>query len=411
VVTFQETSSTGSITVYPIGESANLGPWAITVVEVIAGEEAASLLVQTNAENPPAPEGQAYVCARISVQNTGDQARSIQMVDFAATGSDGVLRRTQAVVVPEPMLQAVVEPGATTEGWVAITVDDPAVATLWFDAPMLGGSWSDGVFALADGAQAPSVDDFDASDSDVGSDSSAPAAIGETIRVGGWEITIDEVIFGQATFDIADFRYRALGSTNEWVQRGIGLRATVQNLNPFPAFFSDIAFEIADFSGEPWDHTLTMTPPEPDVSQEYLPGATGQGWATFGGWAWTEPELIKVQPFKTGGSARYVIFDGNQPLAADTPLDEETGEQTPETSTEPLDLAVGDLVETTEDLVNFRSEPSSGADIIEELGLGTQLEITGPPVEADGYTWYPAVVVESSQAGYLVQDFVQRSEN
>lgn len=408
MVVFQETSSTGAITVYQIGESANLGPWKITVLETVGGEEASSLMAAANAENPPAPEGQAYLCARISVQNTSDRAQSIQMVDFAATGSDGVLRRTQAVVVPEPMLQAVVEAGAATEGWVAITVNDPAVATLWFDAPMLGGSWADGIFALGDGAQAPVFEDLDASDSETGSDPSSPAAIGETIRIGGWEITIDEVIFGQSIFDIADFRYRALGSNQEWVQRGIGLYATVRNLNPFPAFFSEIAFEIADFSGEPWDHTLTMTPPEPDVSQEYLPGATGQGWATFGGWTWTEPELIKVQPFKTGGSARYVIFDGNQPLAADTPLDEDAGEETP---VESLDLAVGDLVETTEDLVNLRSEPSSSADIIEELALGTQLEISGAPVDADGYTWYPAVVVESSQAGYLVQDFVQRSGN
>lgn len=404
MVALQETSSAGGITIHPIGETASLGPWAITVVEVVSGEEASSLLVQSNAENPPAPEGQVYVCARISAQNNGQGTRSIQMVDFAATGSDGILRRTQAVVVPEPMLQAVVEPGAMAEGWVAITVDDPSVATLWFDAPMLGGSWSDGLFALADGAQAPVFEDLDASDTDAGSDPSAPAAIGETIQVGGWEVTIDEVIFGQAIFDIADFRYRALGDDAEWVQNGIGLYATVRNLNPFPAFFSDIAFEIADFNGEPWDHTLTMTAPEPDVSQEYLPSATVQGWASFGGQPWTAAELIKVQPFKTGGSARYVIFDGNQPLAADTPLDEEAGEEAP---ADPLNVAAGDLVETTEDLVNFRSEPSSGADIIDELALGTQLEITGEPVDADGYTWYPAIVVDTSQAGYLVQDFVQ----
>ncbi len=404
MTTLQETSATGAITINPIGTSATLGPWSITVVEVVSGEEAASFLIQANTENPPAPDGQSYVCARISVQNTGDRARSIQLVDFAATGSDGILRRTQAVIVPEPMLQAIVEPGATTEGWVAITVDDPAVATLWFDAPMLGGSWSDGLFALADGAEAPSFETLVASDTDTGSDPSAPAAIGETIRVGGWEITIDEVIFGEAIFELADFRYRALGPTNDWVQAGIGLYATVRNLNPFPAFFSDIAFEIADFNGEPWDHTLTMTAPEPEVSQEYLPGATGQGWATFGGQPWTEANLIKVQPFKIGGAARYVIFDGNQPVAAGTQLDEDAEDQPAAAA---VTLSPGDLVETTEDLVNFRSEPTSGADIIEELTIGTQLEITGVPVEADGYTWYPAIVVETARAGYLVQDFIQ----
>nr|MBA2469105.1 SH3 domain-containing protein [Chloroflexia bacterium] len=364
-----------------------------------SGEEAASFLIGANTENPPAPDGQAYVCARITAQNTSDRTESLQMVDFAGTGGDGILRRTQAVVVPEPMLQAVVEPGATTEGWIAVTVDDPSVATLWFDAPILGGSWADGIFALADGAPAPVFEPLDATDTDIGGDPANPAAIGETVRVGGWEVTIDEVIFGEAIFEIADFRYRALGSTNSWIQRGIGLYATVRNMNPFPAFFSDIAFEIADFSGEPWDHTLTMTPPEPDVSQEYLPGATGQGWATFGGQTWTAAELIKVQPFKIGGAARYVIFDGNQPVA-DAPAEE----------AEPavaLDLAVGDLVETTEDLVNLRDEPSANAGIAEELPVGTQLEVTGESTDADGYTWYPVIVLETSRAGYVVQDFLQ----
>lgn len=397
----QEMPAAGAATIYAIGETATLGPWEISIVEVVSGEEAASLLIETNAENPPAPEGQSYACARVSARNAGEGARSIQMVDFAATGSDGILRRTQAVVMPDPMLQAVVEPGATTEGWVAITVDDPAVATLWFDAPMLGGSWSDGVFALADGATLPTFEPADASDTDVGAEPSAPAGIGETVTVGGWEVTIDEVIFGQAIFDIADFRYKALGTGDGWVQRGIGLYATVRNLNPFPAFFSDIAFEIADFSGEAWDHTLTMTAPEPEVSQEYLPGATGQGWATFGPEDYAEAQLIKVQPFKIGGAVRYILFDGNSPQAAGGASEDEV-----ETPAEPLELAVGDVIETTEDQVNLRGEPTSSADIIAELALGVQLEVTGEPVEADGYTWYPVIVLETSQAGYVAQDFI-----
>ncbi len=396
------TNAAAVATVYPIGEAATLGPWEITVVEVVSGEEAASLLIETNAENPHAPEGQAYVCARISARNAGDGARSIQMVDFAATGSDGILRRTQAVVMPDPMLQAVVEPGATTEGWVAITVDDPAVATLWFDAPMLGGSWSDGIFALADGAAVPAFELMDASDTDVGAEPSAPAAIGETVTVGGWEVTIDEVIFGQAIFDIADFRYRALGPD----ENGIGLYATVRNLNPFPAFFSDIAFEIADFNGEAWDHTLTMTAPEPEVSQEYLPGASGQGWATFGPEDYGEAQLIKVQPFKIGGAARYIIFDGNTPQTAGGAPEEEAN-----APAEPLDLAVGDVVRTTEDLVNLRAEPSTSADTIDELALGAQMEITGEPVEADGYSWYPVIILNTSQAGYVVEDFIGPTGN
>lgn len=389
--------------IHPIGEPASLGPWTITVSEVIAGEEAWSFLLETNGENPVPPDGLAYVCVRVAAQNTSDQARAVEMVDFAATGSDGVLRRTQAVVVPEPMLQAVVEPGASTEGWLAITVDDPSVATLWFDSPMLGGAWADGVFALGESSVAPIFETLDASSSDskIGSDPSTPAAIGETVRVGGWHVTIDEVITGLAVFEIADFRYQALGTDDGWVQSAIGLRATVRNLNPFPAFFSTIAFELADFAGEPWDHTLMMTPPEPDVSQEYLPGATGQGWAVFGRQPYAEANLIRIQPVRAGGAARYVIFDGQQPASGgESPADESTPPPA-------LDVSLGDLVETSEDLVRLREEPSASAEVVEELPLGTRLEITGEGSDADGYTWYPVTVVDSSQSGYLVADFIR----
>jgi hypothetical protein len=400
VVVAQDTSSPNTSTVHPLGEAAELGIWAITVVEVISGDEANSLMSETNGENPAPLDSLVYVCARISARNLSDQPSSIQMVDFAATGSDGVLRRTQAVVVPEPMLQAVVEPGATTEGWIAATVDDPAGATLWFDGPLLGGTWSDAIFALTDGAAAPPVEEMDASDTDVGSDPASPAAIGDTVTVGGWEVTITDVTLGGGIFDIFDFRTGALGAEDGWINNGAALYVTVRNLNPFPAFFSSIALEIADFDGEPWDHTLTLTAPDPDVSREYLPGASGEGWVTFGGQPWTEYNLVKVSPFKIGGSARYITFGGTP--SESVPEAEATAEDT-----EPLNLAVGDLVETSEDLVNLRSEPSATGEIIEELPLGTQMEISGESSEADNYTWYPVTVVESSAEGFVVQDFIR----
>jgi len=404
VVAVQDISAINSMSLHAIGDTASLGPWAVTVLEVVAGEEAASLLLQSNNENPLAPDGQVYICVRIGVQNTGNVARSIQMVDFAATGSDGILRRTLAVVVPEPMLQAVVEPGAATEGWIAVTVNDPSAAILWFDTPLLGGLWTDGLLALTADAVLPSFETLEASDTDIGADPGDPAAIGETVTVGGWEVTIDDVIIGGGIFELFDFQTRALGADNSWIENGAGIHATVRNLNPFPAFFSDIAFETADFTGEPWDHTLTLTvAPEIDVSQEYLPGATGEGWATLGGWKYTEYNLIRIVPFKTGGVARYVTIGGGPP--SEDQLDE------PAAPAEPLDLTAGDLVETTEDLVNLRNQPSTSGDIVAELTLGDQLEITGEPIDADGYTWYPVTVAASSDTGFVVQDFIARLEN
>jgi len=410
VTLLQDFATTPIVT---FGETAQVGPWQITVTDLVAGDEAASMLLEINAENPVAPDGYTYVLPKISVTNTGDMTRSIQMTDFAATGTDGVLRRTQVVIPPDPMLQFVVEPGQTVEGWIAPIVDDLSNAMLWFDSPFLGGNWANGLFALADGATLDIPSDLDPADTDIGSDPASPATVGETMKVSGWEITVTQVIGGQEVYDRSDFRLQALGpptgGAEDWVGRSVGLYATVRNHNSFPAWFSPITFEAADASGDVWDHTLTMTGPEPDVSREYLPGGGGEGWATISPRDFAEMILVKVSAFKITGAARYLALDADAAAAAQANAGTETGDNTAEAT--PLEVTTGDLVVTSEDLVNLRSDPSTSGEIVRELPLGTQLEITGEAVEADGYTWYPVSVVESLETGFIVADFVESIEN
>ncbi|MDQ3653794.1 MAG: DUF4352 domain-containing protein, partial [Chloroflexota bacterium] len=281
-------------TAHRVGEPTAAGPWQITVSEVLAGEEAASLLAQTNSENPAAPDGLSYLTARISVQNTSDRPLSIAQADFAVSGSDGIMRRSPGVVVPDPPLHAVVNPGESSEGWVVSLVNDPATALLWYDSTTIGSAWGDAVFALADGATLPAADATDDADTEAGSDPARPAAIGDTVRTGGWEVTVLDVIYGQEVFEIADFRLRALGSGYAGIGGFIGLYVAVRNVSAFPAFFSTSALEIADSAGEPWDHTMTLTPPDPDASREYLPGAAGEGWAAFEPQGYATADLIRV---------------------------------------------------------------------------------------------------------------------
>jgi hypothetical protein len=61
-----------------------------------------------------------------------------------------------------------------------------------------------------------------------------------------------------------------------------------------------------------------------------------------------------------------------------------------------------------EDAVNIRVAPSTGAEIIVVVSQGTELTVTGPSEEGDGYIWWPVSLNEDPTiTGYVVNDFVE----
>lgn len=386
----------------PLGKPFTVGAWRITVAEVRSGAEAADQVQEANAYNGSAPDGLGYVTARITAQSMSDTPLTINLSDFAATGADGVLRRPPTIDMPEPALQGVVEPGETLDGWIPFLVDDPTSATLWLDSPFAGGNWADAIFALSETAAVPSPPTGGAPDTEAGADPSQPVAIGETVRTGGWDVTVEEVIYDQAVIDAADNRLRYLGL--DGVLEGgsmVGIRVSVTNLSPYPAFFSTSALAITGPDGDPWDHTVTLTPPNPDISQEYLPEGSGGGWAAFEIAEFASPELIRILPFHIGGSPRYVSFTGGGSAAEADTVDARA---------ERPELAAGDSVVVVEAAVNLRVEPSASGEVVTQLVSGTELVITGEAQEADGYVWYAVDVPGTGEAGFVARDYVELAE-
>jgi hypothetical protein len=402
-------------TLIPLSTPTPLGPWTITVTEGISGDEAISMLNEKNPENPDVSElpgadpETSYVLARITVQNMSSVQRVINLADFAATGADGILRRPPTIEVPDPALQTIVPAGETIEGIVPFLVDDPDVATIWFDSVLLGGNWASGVFALGSGAAIPAFEIPDANPTDAGNSVETAVAIGEPVRTGGWEVTVTDWISGQAVFDAVDYRSQALGSGFATFWHAV--KATITNLNPVPSVFPNDAFLVTGDDGEPWDNVLALTPPEPDASREYLPGATREGWAAFDMSAYETDGPPLVPYVRVGINSllndyRYVVV-GDVGAGSSQGDEAETTPDVASADAEPLDVAVGDIVVITEDLVNIRAEATTDVDPIEELPLGTELEITGDPVEADGYRWYPVKEVDGDLEGFVVQDFME----
>lgn len=63
---------------------------------------------------------------------------------------------------------------------------------------------------------------------------------------------------------------------------------------------------------------------------------------------------------------------------------------------------------TTSEPVNLRDQPTTeGSTVIQELPAGTQLQVTGDFVEAGQCDWWPVIVTESQQAGFVIEQFLQ----
>jgi quercetin dioxygenase-like cupin family protein len=93
-----------------------------------------------------------------------------------------------------------------------------------------------------------------------------------------------------------------------------------------------------------------------------------------------------------------------------------TSEAAPEASPEASPAAspvagefpVGQIVATSEENVRIREDASINAEPVDAFVLGTEFEITGAPVEADDYTWYPVqLVADASVVGWVVDDFIE----
>jgi uncharacterized protein YgiM (DUF1202 family) len=82
-----------------------------------------------------------------------------------------------------------------------------------------------------------------------------------------------------------------------------------------------------------------------------------------------------------------------------------TATRTPTTSTG--GFAVGEGVQTTVGL-NLRSGPSTTASVLAVLPAGTQGTVTGAPVQANGFTWYP-VTMPGYPSGWVAGNYLRQA--
>ena len=399
-----------SFTLQQFGTELAAGPWKLTLSQLVRGADAASQLAAVSDQNTPPADGFDYLLFQVNATNAGQEPTWIDYDDFAVMGASGLVHRSLQQMPPDPMLQAAVEPGASTSGWVVgeIESDDQSPVVL-FDPRILSGLWADQVVATAAGASFPSTGVQPQDVNDTGSSPTAPATANQPMVTADWVLELQQAVFGQDVYDRTDFRTQAVGDSDPsfiplWA--AIEVKVTNNRGGSAVSHFPATAFSLAYADGSPVLDVSRLTPPLPDVSGDYLPGATFTGWAAFERPADFSGTLVRFQPFRTDADARYLTWgDGSAPANAEAVQVAEEGTPAAPSGT----FANGTTVTINESEVNMRAEASTSADIVETLAQDTALTVTGDPVEADGYTWYPVQDPATGNSGFVAANFLREA--
>jgi hypothetical protein len=271
----------------PLGEPVQAGPIELQVLSVLTGPEAVASVLAASPTNVEPREGSTYVAVNLSARNTGSQPLWLDNDDFALTGDSGLVWRFLGAQPPDPALDVTLNPGESSEGWVAFGIPiEEGSLLLIFDSLELGGSWADRVMALQDGAQIPDLSQRVAAPNDAGTDFTTALGIGEPAVTDQWSVELLDVVSSEAAFDLVDYRTGALGSGDATGEDGsvwIALQFRIQNVAAGGelAYFPANAFVLVDDAGNPLLDVATLTPPRPDAAGGYYPGAQRDGWVMF----------------------------------------------------------------------------------------------------------------------------------
>ncbi|MEJ7762983.1 MAG: SH3 domain-containing protein [Thermomicrobiales bacterium] len=146
-----------------------------------------------------------------------------------------------------------------------------------------------------------------------------------------------------------------------------------------------------------WLNNLIDDPSGTAPTETVIVGIIPPGSDTIGAGTPTAP--VQTAPITTVAvDPAVVATDTVAPGDASAPTTE------PVDAGEITEFPVDSSVQVTEDGVNLRNDASIAADALETLSAGDILTITGPPREADDYTWYP--VDFDGVPGWVVDEFI-----
>jgi hypothetical protein len=268
-----------------LAEVVSVPNWNVKVLEVSRGDAAWSAIQSADELNEPPPPGKEYLLVKLWVKSTAadDEAHPISQSDFVVTGDRLIKYYTAEALEPEPQLNAELSKGEKTEGWVAFLIDQgEGNLVLILDEV---ASFREDRFrfvALDEGAAialAPELDDIQPTE--LGIDQASPAPLGETVTTEDWQITVREVVRGEAAWQMV----QAADEFNEPPEAGmeyilVKVHARYIGAAPTGETIDAIFFQTIGSADVLHGYPFVISP-EPSLSVDLFPGGKYEGWITM----------------------------------------------------------------------------------------------------------------------------------
>jgi hypothetical protein len=268
-----------------LAEVVSVPNWNVKVLEVSRGETAWSAIQSADELNEPPPPGKEYLLVKLWVKSTAadDEAHPISQSDFVVTGDRLVKYHTAEALEPEPQLNAELSAGEKTEGWVAFLIDQgEGNLVLILDEVASFREDRFRFIALDEGAAialAPELNEIQPTE--LGIDQASPAPLGETATTEDWQITVREIVRGEAAWQMV----QAADEFNEPPEAGmeyvlVKIQARYIGTIPTGDTIDAIFFQTIGSADVLYDYPSVISP-EPALSVDLFPGGEYEGWITM----------------------------------------------------------------------------------------------------------------------------------
>lgn len=258
--------------------------WEVQVLETIRGEAAWQAIQVANQFNEPPKEGMEYLLVRLRVKSTHDDSEEhpISGADFKVTGDRLIEYFTASVVEPDPILDARLFSGGEAEGWSAYMIAQGEGNLILIVDELLDFSIDNARFITLDEGAAinvpPELAGIQATES--GIDRNTPVSRNETIVTEDWEVSVLEVVRGEAAWQMV----QEVNQFNEPPEEGLEYIAVKVGVHYIGTQDEAKQIDASYFQTTGEANVVYELPsvvdPEPALDVSLFPGGRYEGWIT-----------------------------------------------------------------------------------------------------------------------------------